>query len=484
MMDKSKSLTVFFVVLTVIFAGSFVAAYASYAAANASANTNSVNYTQEVTNYDNQQGAVVLKQALSHWNDIAIENSTLVMSEYTGNATLQWIGGPLTGTYTGTTQISTTWNKFFGLWSAVWFYTTSPPTVSVNGNNATVTSLNQFIMTPFSAQQQVQYLNISYTLSYVKTGNNWLINNEVWHIVGSGIVSYSQSYVSDLEANSSPVAAAFSHWNDIAIENTTLLSTQYSSNATLHWIGGPLTGTYTGTTQISTTWNKFFGLWSAVWFYAINPPSVIMSGNMANVTSVNQFILTPADNNSQVQYINVSYTLDLAFSGGQWNIYNEIWHIVGTGDISFAQESVEYNTINSLAFSHWNNIAIEDNTTVMQEYAANATLHWANGALKGNYTGLSQINTTWNKFFGLWSAVWFYSEAPPTVTLHGNRATVNTTIQFIVQNASNSSDFKYINVTYGIEYYNIGFNPTTGQNQYMIIYENFDNTALNPISKV
>ena len=82
MMDKSKSLTVFFVVLTVIFAGSFVAAYAS-------ASTNGGNYAQEVTNYDNQQGAVVLKQALSHWNDIAIENSTLVMSEYTGNATLQ-----------------------------------------------------------------------------------------------------------------------------------------------------------------------------------------------------------------------------------------------------------------------------------------------------------------------------------------------------------------------------------------------------------
>ena len=339
MMVNSKSLTVFLVVLTVIFAGSFVAAYASYAAANATAGTNGVNYAQEVTNYDNQQGAVVLKQALSHWNDIAIENSTLVMSEYTGNATLQWLGGPLTGTYTGTTQIN-------------------------------------------------------------------------------------------------------------------------------------------------TTWNKFFGLWSAVWFYAISPPSVTMSGNIANVTSVNQFILTPADNNSQVQYINVSYTLDLTFSGGQWNIYNEIWHIVGTGYISFAQESVEYNTINSLAFSHWNNIAIEDNTTVMQEYASNATLHWANGALKGNYTGLSQINTTWNKFFGLWSAVWFYSEAPPTVTLHGNTATVNATIQFIVQSASNSSDFKYINVTYGIEYYNIGFNPSTGQNQYMIIYENFDNTALNPISKV
>ena len=57
MMDKSKSLTVFFVVLTVIFVGSFVAAYASYATANASASTNGGNCAREVTNYDNQQGA-------------------------------------------------------------------------------------------------------------------------------------------------------------------------------------------------------------------------------------------------------------------------------------------------------------------------------------------------------------------------------------------------------------------------------------------
>ena len=71
---------------------------------------------------------------------------------------------------------------------------------------------------------------------------------------------------------------------------------------------------------------------------------------------------------------------------------------------------------------------------------------------------------------------------PPTVTLHGSTAIVDTTIQFVVQKASNSSDFKYINVTYGMNKSTLG--SRTGQDQYAIICDNFDNTALNSISKV
>ena len=33
-------------------------------------------------------------------------------------------------------------------------------------------------------------------------------------------------------------------------------------------------------------------------------------------------------------------------------------------------------------------------------------------------SGLNSIESTWNKFFGLWSAVWFYSEAPPLITVN------------------------------------------------------------------
>ncbi len=36
----------------------------------------------------------------------------------------------------------------------------------------------------------------------------------------------------------------------IAIENLSLIMKEYANNATLHWIGGPLNGTYSGITSI------------------------------------------------------------------------------------------------------------------------------------------------------------------------------------------------------------------------------------------
>ncbi|MGC8514941.1 MAG: hypothetical protein ACP5OC_02245 [Thermoplasmata archaeon] len=475
-MIKKNTLTVIFVITTLAFAGAF--SYSLVASSSVKTQNNAL-----TANYDNQQGSVVLKNAFTHWNDIAIENVSLLANQYESNATLHWIGGPLTGTYTGNTSILGTWGKFFNLWSAVWFYAEAPPTVSVSGDNAVVNAQNQFVVTPFSDQQQVQYLNVSYTLNYVKNPNNWLINSETWHITGSGYISYTGSEVNALMAQAS-LQAAFTHWNDIAIENVSLLANQYESNATLHWIGGPLTGTYTGNTSILGTWGKFFNLWSAVWFYAEAPPTVNVSGNSASVISSNQFIVTPFSDPFQVQYINVSYTLNFAFQNNTFMISNEVWHITGSGFISFAQESYEYNQVSNLAFIHWNNIAIENTSLVMQEYASNSTLHWVNGALKGNYTGISQINGTWTRFFGLWNAIWFYSESPPIIMINGSIATVMATVQFVVQSSSNLSQFDYINVTYTIQYFDLGFNPTTGSTNFEIVNEIFDNTALGSLSKV
>ncbi|WP_236719377.1 hypothetical protein [Picrophilus oshimae] len=484
-----KIVAAVFIALTIIFAAAFGAVYALDSSALSHKNSEITSKNNQISSlkaqYDNEKAAAVLEAAYSHWNNITIENLSLVSAEYTSNATLHWIGGPLSGTYTGISQINATWTKFFNLWSAVWFYAEAPPTVMVSGNTATVTSMNQFVLTPFSAEKQVQYLNISYTLNYILVNNNWKIYNEVWHIVGSGFISYTAGEVHSLKAEAA-LEAAFSHWNDIAIENSSLLEPQYTSNATLHWIGGPLTGTYKGETSVINTWTKFFNIWSAVWFYTIAPPSVSVSGNTATVTSMNQFILTPYSNQSQVQYLNISYTLNFVFMNNSWKIYNEVWHIVGSGFISYAQEFAEYNEISSLGLNHINQIAIENISLIMPQYAKNATLYWAKGPLAGTYTNYSEINTTWTKFFAMWQAVWFYASTNmtnnPVVTIHGNTAYYNATFtQFIVQN---STGFYYINVTYSIKYYNFGFNPATGHDDYKIVYEIFDNTALGPISKL
>ena len=301
----------------------------------------------------------------------------------------------------------------------------------------------------------------------------------------SGKTSYN-SIKADYQNQQSSVVLndAYAHWDYIAIENASLLKPQYLGNATLHWIGGPLTGTYTGDQNITSVWNRFFGLWSAVWYYTVSPPAVMVSGSSATVTSLNQFVLTPYAASIQAQYLNISYSLTYMKENNSWSILSETWHIVGSGFISPTQQFVLSNYVGNLAFSHWNNIAIENNTTVMQQYESNATLHWIGGPLNGTYSGISQINTTWNRFFGLWSAVWFYAEAPPVVTLSGNTANVSADVQFVVQNAANTSQFKYINVSYDIMYYNTGFSTSHGLPEYMIYDETFRITGSNVLSKI
>jgi hypothetical protein len=49
-----------------------------------------------------------------HWTDIAQDNLSATMSQYAPSATLDWIGGPLNGTYKGDQAIKGVWDKFFG----------------------------------------------------------------------------------------------------------------------------------------------------------------------------------------------------------------------------------------------------------------------------------------------------------------------------------------------------------------------------------
>ncbi len=266
------------------------------------------------------------------------------------------------------------------------------------------------------------------------------------------------------------LSVAYSHWNAIAIENSSLLGPQYLSNATLHWIGGPLTGTYSGVTSILNTWNKFFGLWNAVWFYAEAPPSVTVNGNVAQVTATVQFPLIPSANPTNLQALNVSYTLNLMATSGGWKIYNETWHIIGQ-QVFINQTSYML----SLAFTHWNSIAIESLPLVMQQYSSTSVLHWIGGPLNGVYNGSGNISVTWSKFFKAWSAVWFYAESQPAVSLTAVGGTVTTVVQFVVNNTSASGNItKVLTVNYSLTYL---INPASST--YYIANEIFQVTASN-----
>lgn len=51
-------------------------------------------------------------EAKQHINSIASGDVVSVLKSYQETATMQWLGGPLDGTYTGKEQLSTLWGKF------------------------------------------------------------------------------------------------------------------------------------------------------------------------------------------------------------------------------------------------------------------------------------------------------------------------------------------------------------------------------------
>ncbi|MCL4412713.1 MAG: hypothetical protein M1526_05105 [Candidatus Thermoplasmatota archaeon] len=296
------------------------------------------NISQLNTDLQNNQTNVVLDQAFAHWDYIAIENATLLAPQYTPNATLMWIGGPLTGTYSGLNSIESTWNKFFGLWSAVWFYTESPPVVATSGGIYTVSATVQWVLTSLATPQQVNTIVTNYTIEMHYFGGKPLIVMEVWHIISVGVLSYSAKEVESLQTEAM-MNASFSHWNNIAIENISLVMSQYMQNSSLQWIGGKLAGNYTNYSQIQSVWTKFFGLWNAIWFYSEAPPLITVnftqgSAVSGTVTADIQFVVQSSSNTSAFDYINVVYTIDFNVINQSFIITHEVFDNVGIGPLS------------------------------------------------------------------------------------------------------------------------------------------------------
>jgi len=50
--------------------------------------------------------------AQSHFNAIAAGDINAVLGQYQSSATLQWLGGPLDGSYTGKENLTKVWSKF------------------------------------------------------------------------------------------------------------------------------------------------------------------------------------------------------------------------------------------------------------------------------------------------------------------------------------------------------------------------------------
>ena len=464
--------------------GQYESLNSSYASLEGEYETLSSAYSTLYSEYKNQQVDVVLAAAMSHWNDIAIENVSLVAPQYLPNATLKWVGGPLSGTYSGISSIESVWNKFFNTYETVYWYTIIPPSVvMVSPGVYKAVGYVQFLVAPTAAPINVFVLNVTEVLTYVNTSSGYKIESEVWEVKPLPLTDVIAGYPGqEALAEDAVLADAMSHWNDIAIESPQLVIAEYAPNAVLHWVGGPLSGTYSGIAAINATWNKFFNTYETVYWYTIIPPTVTqVSPTEFNVTGYVQFLVAPTAVPIHPFVLNVTEVLTYVYnaSAAQFQLVNEVWKVkpLSLSDVIAGyppQTYVEQQMVLAAAMSHWNDIAIENASLIISEYAPNATLHWIGGPLSGNYTGIAAINATWTKFDNTYEYVVWYALVPPTVQVEGDTAMVKAPLQFVVfpfPTASNPHPQEFVlNVT-EILYYN--YNATVMQwqivNEYWIV---------------
>ncbi len=323
------------VITTGLFASMYYSEVSAYntKASQVSADTAEIQQlSSELSSYSAQ---AALAAAMSHWNNIAIESVQPIVQQYTSNAVLNWVGGPLSGTYTGTSQISSVWTKFSNLYETVYWYAVSPPTVTeMNSSYYVVTAPLQFFVAPTSNPENIFVLNVTETLGIAVTPTSQLIANEVWKVSPLPLTAVIAGYPGQNTLIEDEVLTnAYAHWNNIAIENVSLIMQEYGPSSTLTWIGGPLHGNYTGIQQINATWTKFANFYEYVVWYAEEPPTVTVSGTTAMASAQLQFIVFPfptsANPTPHAVLLNVNDTLVYTFSPstGTWTLTHETWQV-------------------------------------------------------------------------------------------------------------------------------------------------------------
>jgi hypothetical protein len=107
--------------------------------------------------------------AQMHFKAVASGDVSGIMSQYAPHATLLWIGGPLDGSYTGSTAIQTVWDKFSHA-AGKMTEKVSDIVVGTNSKGMTVTANVKFI--------GKKTIPVRYVLAY----RNGKIVDEIWQI--------------------------------------------------------------------------------------------------------------------------------------------------------------------------------------------------------------------------------------------------------------------------------------------------------------
>lgn len=110
-----------------------------------------------------------LDAAQAHFAAIGAGDRSAIVRDYSDNARLQWVGGPLDGAYDGATAIGAVWDKFGGTLGHA-KVSVGAIEESVNPKGATVTAAVQF-----DGKTQVK-------VRYVLTYRDGKLVQETWQV--------------------------------------------------------------------------------------------------------------------------------------------------------------------------------------------------------------------------------------------------------------------------------------------------------------
>jgi len=121
--------------------------------------------------------------SILHWFYIAGEDPDSLMMQYTDDAVLYWLGGPLNGVYSGKDDIMGVWITFFNAWEDEY--------VNVGGLNSYKTGDKYYVVADVnfilrsSASGQWVKLSLTYILVFSDVDGSLMVDEEWWIIRGA-----------------------------------------------------------------------------------------------------------------------------------------------------------------------------------------------------------------------------------------------------------------------------------------------------------
>ncbi|MCE4610357.1 MAG: nuclear transport factor 2 family protein [Desulfurococcales archaeon] len=122
-------------------------------------------------------------EALAHWMYIAGEDLDSIMTQYSEDVELYWVGGPLTGIYHGVDEVRGVWERFFTGNEDEFVRATNVKVLSLEDGEYSVVADVSFEVTRAATGDRI-VLNLKYIILFTETPEGLKITEEWWIIEG------------------------------------------------------------------------------------------------------------------------------------------------------------------------------------------------------------------------------------------------------------------------------------------------------------